>query len=296
MSTPEADVPLEESAAMTPIPTCSQTVCATTPCPEARETCPETPRSAACEDVNVVALGRSGPAAGALALVRRELVALEDDEVFAPGGGSVSGLVRRALAVVRAGQSPPSELARLEQFALALARAQHELLWQSSLVPLAQFAVVATRAERRFRQLDEVVSQLARRHRLMRGSVPKKASDLLGRCVRALVCVRLLRDHGLDDVRVDLRVVSVLAGRLLRSRPVAPGEVPAIELRDRAYTALCHALARASRARFEGAPEPERGPMRLVATTPAELSETPRVLLESGVFAIAELDPYEDCA
>ncbi len=130
--------------------------------------------------------------------------------------------------------------------------------------------VLVARAERRFRELDHLVAHLVWRGKIARGSLPRcPRTTLVDRCERAILCVALLRDHGVFHVRADLRRIKTLALRLLRGRPKTPAELAPVETRDRAYTALCHGM---SDVRATG--------LGAIRAQPA--------LTESGVFPVAD--------
>ena len=231
---------------------------------------PETPAPA----VDLLTATRSAAAVAALVSLQPDLVALDADDVFAPGG-SVRRVASRALRLVGEGREHGSHdhasLARLESLALALLRAQHELLWPSTLEIVADYDRLVRRAERRFHDLDHLVRHLVRRGKISRASLPRcRRMTFVDRCERAILWVAVLRDHDVHEVRVDLWETKALAWRLLHARPQMPDELPPRELRDRAYTALCHALSEHERERH---------------VRPS--------LLESGVFPI---DDREDAS
>lgn len=205
--------------------------------------------------VDLFAAARSHTAVAALASVHPELLALAPDDVFGPGG-CLSRVARRALDLVHEARRDigPDEArtARLEALALALLRTHHEIAWPDTLEILSRYDMLVARAERRFHELDQLVAHLVRRGKIARGSLPRCGrTTLVDRCERAILCVALLRDHGIFHVRVDLRATKAIARRLLNGRPRMPGELTPIETRDRAYTALCHALSEHAAQRAE---------------------------------------------
>lgn len=218
--------------------------------------------------LDLVTLARSQAAVAALVAVQPELVALEAEDLFGPGG-RVTHAIQEALARSREGKADREHAGRamrLEQLALALLRTHHEIAWPDTLEVLADYDALVVHAERRFKELDHLVAHLVYRGKIARGSLPRCArTTLADRCERAILCVALLRDHGVFHVRLDLRATKAIARRLLVARPKMPGELSPMETRDRAYTALCHAMSEQWRA---------------ARTSPS--------LTESGVFPIGD--------
>jgi hypothetical protein len=228
----------------------------------------ETPHLDPQIPLDLFTLARRQACVAALAAVHPELVAVPADDVFAPGG-RVTHTIQRALARVREERASTDRVGRtthLEQLALAFLRTHHEIAWPETLEVLSDYDRLVVYAERRFKELDHLVAHLVYRGKIARGSLPRCArTTFADRCERAILCVALLRDHGVFHVRLDLRATKAIARRLLHARPKMPGELSPTETRDRAYTALCHAMS-----------EPWRAARRTACLT------------ESGVFAIEE--------
>lgn len=199
------------------------------------------------DPIDLFALARSRTSVAALAAVHPELVSLEPAEVLDVGRDVTRAVLRTLRQARGGGEERTRHTTRLELLALALLRVHHEIAWPDTLEVLSGYDRLVARAEQKFRELDVLVAHLVRRGKIARGSLPRCArTTFVDRCERALLCVALLRDHGVFEVRLDLRATKALARRLLHARPRLPGELAPRETRDRAYTALCHALSERS--------------------------------------------------